>query len=322
MLGLLVLATAALALAGLGLGDYPLGPGQVLHALVHDDGFSSTIVREWRAPRVLGAIALGGALAVSGAVFQSLTRNPLGSPDIIGFTTGAWTGVLVCGTVLPALGLGGLFTSNAFGALAGGLLTAALVHGLAWRDGIQGLRLVVVGIGVTALLHAVNLYLLLRVQAEVAMAASIWGAGSLSLLGWRQLVPALVALAATAPALAVLVPSLRQLELGDDAALAHGVQVERVRMALMGLAIVLVAVATAAAGPIAFVALAAPEIAHRLLRGAGVPVLGSAVVGAFLLLGADVTAQHLLGTDVPVGVVTVVAGGLYLLGLMVAQVRR
>lgn len=317
--GLLLLAlTLLLGVWAMGLGDYPLSVGQVLSALLHDHGFESTIVRRWRAPRVLGALLLGAALGVSGAVFQSLTRNPLGSPDVIGFSTGSYTGVLLATTVV-----GGSFASVQLGALAGGLATAALVYLFSLRGGgVQGYRLVVVGIGVTAMLHALNLFLLLRLQAEVAMAASIWGAGTISLLGWPTLLPAAACLLLLTPAVALLAAPLRQLELGDDAASAHGVAVERSRIALMVLAVALVAVTTAAAGPIAFVALAAPQIAHRLIRGAGVPLAGSAVCGALLLLASDVAAQNLLGTDVPVGIVTVIVGGGYLLYLLVARSGR
>lgn len=315
----IVLALLGLVLGiwALGLGDYPLTPGETWRALTSDQGFATTIVREWRAPRVLAALALGAALAVAGAVFQSLTRNPLGSPDIIGFSTGAYTGVLLATTVVS-----GAYASTATGALLGGLTTAAVVYLLAYRNGVQGFRLIVVGIAVTAMLHALNLYLLLRVQAEVAMAASIWDAGSLSLVGWSQLLPALVLLAVLTPVVALLVPGLRQLELGDDAAIAHGIRAERTRLALMAVAVALVSVATAAAGPIAFVALAAPQLAHRVIGGSGIPVLGSALVGGVLLLGADMIAAHLVGHDVPVGVVTVVLGGTYLLGLLIAQARR
>lgn len=314
--GVLALAAAALAVVALGLGDYPLSPGQVLAALGGDGGFASTIVREWRLPRVLAALVFGGALAVSGAVFQSLTANPLGSPDVIGFSTGAYTGALVALTVLPAA-----YLSTAAGALLGGLATAVVVYALAYRGGVQGFRLIVIGIAVTAMLHAVNLFLLLRAEAKVSMAASIWGAGSISLIGWPELLPACVALALTVPGFA-LIPALRQLELGDDAARAHGLRVEPARLGLVLFAVALVAIVTASTGPIAFVALAAPQIAHRLVGGAGIPIVGSVFVGALVLLGADVIAQHGVGTDVPVGMVTVVLGGCYLLALLIREARR
>ncbi len=307
----------ALAVVALGLGDLPLSPGEVVQALFATDGsFTSTVVRDWRLPRVLGALVFGSALAVSGAVFQSLTRNPLGSPDVIGFATGAYTGALVALTVVGA----GAVSASA-GALVGGLLTAVVVYLLAYRRGMQGFRLIIVGIAVTAMLHAANLFLLLRAQQEVAMAAAIWGAGSLSLLGWPTLIPAIVGLLLCTPGL-LLVPGLRQLELGDDAAAGHGVAVERVRVGLVLFAVALVAIVTASTGPIAFVALAAPQVARRLARSAGIPLVSSAAVGALLMLGADLIAQHVLPVDVPVGIVTVVLGGVYLLTLLVQEARN
>ncbi len=306
----------ALAVLALGLGDFPLGPLDVVRAAFGEGGFASTVVREWRMPRVLAALAFGSALAVSGAIFQSLTRNPLGSPDIIGFTTGSYTGALLAMTVF-----GAGYVSTAGGALVGGLLTALLVYGLAYRGGMQGFRLIVVGIAVTAMLHAANLFLLLRAQTEIAMAASIWGAGSLSLIGWAQLVPALVVLVVLTPGF-LLVGSLRQLELGDDAAAGHGLAVEPARLGLLVFAVALVAVVTASTGPIAFVALAAPQIARRLAGSAGIPIVASALTGGVLLLGADVIAQHVVALDVPVGTVTVVLGGIYLLGLLTHEARR
>jgi iron complex transport system permease protein len=312
-----VTLTLVLAVFALGLGDLPLSPAEVVNALLATDGgFTTTVVRDWRLPRVLGAVVFGAALAVSGSIFQSLTRNPLGSPDVIGFATGAYTGALIALTVIGAGAV-----SMSVGALVGGLATAVVVYLLAYRGGMQAFRLIIVGIAVTAMLQAVNLFLLLRAQDEVAMAASIWGAGSLSLLSWGTLLPAVVALAVCLPGL-LLVPQLRQLELGDDAAAAHGVGVERARLGLVLFAVALVAIVTAATGPIAFVALAAPQVARRLAGSAGIPLAGSAFVGALLLLSADLIAQHTLPVDVPVGIVTVVLGGIYLLTLLIQEARR
>lgn len=320
--GLVVVAigsglTVLLALLALGLGDFPLSIPEVVAAAFTDQGFASKVVLEWRLPRVLAAISFGAALAASGALFQTMTRNPLGSPDIIGFATGAYTGAIVSITIV-----GSSFLSVSAGALAGGLLTALVVYLLAWRGGVQGFRLIVIGIAVTAVLHAVNTYLKLLAQTEAAMAASIWGAGTLSLVGWADLGPALPTLVLLGIATAFTVPPLRQLELGDDAAHAHGVRTEATRLAVLIVGVALIAVATAIAGPIAFVALAAPQIARRLTRSAGVPVGAAAVVGAFLLLAADMTAQHLLPGSVPVGVVTVVIGGVYLVALLVQEARK
>jgi iron complex transport system permease protein len=314
----LIAVVVALAVAALGWGDYPLDPAQVVTALFSTDGgFAATIVREWRAPRVVAALVFGAALAVSGALFQTLTRNPLGSPDVIGFSTGAYTGALL---VITVTGSGVLSTS--VGALIGGLVTAGVVYALAYRKGVQGFRLIIVGIGVTAMLHSVNTWLLLRAEAEIAMAASIWGAGSLALSEWEQLAPAALAIVVVLVATTALVAPLRQLELGDDVARAHGVRVEVTRLAVLVVGVALTAIVTAAAGPIAFVSLAAPQIARRLTRSGGLPLVPSALVGAAVLLLADVVAQHLLAGTVPVGVVTVVLGGGYLLWLVAQEARR
>lgn len=317
VLAALAVVVLVLAVIALGLGDYPLSVPEVVRALVSDQGFASTIVTEWRLPRVLVGLAFGAALAVSGALFQSLTRNPLGSPDVIGFSTGSYTGVLIVSTVL---GTGTLGVSA--GALIAGLATALVVYLLAYRDGVQGFRLIVVGIGVTGMLHGVNVWLLLRAKTEVAMAASIWGAGSISLTGWSQAVPAFLVLAVLTPLVCLVSRPLRQLELGDDAAGAHGVRVELARLAVVVLGVALIATVTATAGPIAFVALSAPQIARRLTGSPGLPLTASALTGGLLLLGADQIAQHVLPTAMPVGVVTVVLGGIYLLALIVQEARR
>jgi len=282
-----------------------------------DGGFATTIVLEWRLPRVLAALAFGAAMGVAGAIFQSLTRNPLGSPDIIGFSTGSYTGALIVITLV-----GDAYLSTAVGALLGGLATAFVVYLLAYRRGVQGFRLIIVGIAVTAMLHGLNTWMLLKAETEVAMTASIWGAGSLGLIGWQQAVPAFIALAVLVPFVIILSGPMRQLEIGDDAAKAHGVRVEPARLALLVVGVALTAVVTASTGPIAFVALAAPQIAHRLTRSAGLPLVGSALTGAVLLLVADFVAQHLLPNAVPVGLVTIVSGGIYLIALLIHEARK
>lgn len=315
---LLVVAVVLLAVLALGLGDLRLSVGRVAQALFAPEGvFADRVVREWRLPRIACAIIFGACLALSGALFQSLTRNPLGSPDIIGFSTGSYTGALLVITVF-----GTSVASTSVGALVGGLATALVVYGLAYRGGMQGFRLIVVGIAVTAMLASFNTWLLLRAQTEVAMAASIWGAGSINLARWDAAVPVLVILLVLLPVVGVLAGPLRELELGDDAARAHGVDAERSRLGILVVAVALTAVVTAATGPIAFVSLAAPQIARRITRSAGLPLVGSAVTGSLLLLAADVIAQHALPANLPVGMVTVILGGAYLLWLLVHEARR
>lgn len=308
---------AVLVVAGLTMGSFPITPWEVPGVILDPDaGFGRRVVLEWRLPRALAALAFGAALALSGAVFQTMTRNPLGSPDVIGFSTGAYTGAIV------AIALAGQATlSVTGGALVGGLATAVVVYALAYRRGLSGFRLVVVGIGVTAMLHAVNTWMLLRLLPEVAMSAAIWGVGSLGDVTWTQLLLAVLPLAAAVVLLLVALPALRQLELGDDAARAHGLRLEPARLGILAIGVALTAIVTATTGPIAFVALTAPQIAKRLVGGSGLPLGASAIVGAALLLAADLVAQHAL-TDIPAGVVTVVLGGVYLVVLLVRETRR
>ncbi|MFI5428100.1 FecCD family ABC transporter permease [Aeromicrobium sp. UC242_57] len=314
----LAVLTVALGFLNLMLGDYSVGIDQVAKVLTGaEDGFAQTVVVQWRAPRIVAAIVFGAAFGVAGAVFQSLTRNPLASPDVIGFATGSYTGALVV-----IIWFTSAYAVVAVGALVGGAITAATVYLLAYSRGLQGFRFIVVGIAVGAMLASANAWMLLVADDEVAGAAVVWGAGSLHAIGWSQTAVACLAIVPFAAAAMVLAPGLRQIEIGDDASTALGLRVERHRGMLIAVGVALTAAVTAAAGPIAFIALAAPQIGRRLVRGAGVPLIPAAMTGALLLLAADTVAQHLLPTSPPVGIVTVVIGGGYLIWLLVVEARR
>ncbi|OUZ11149.1 iron ABC transporter permease [Aeromicrobium sp. PE09-221] len=314
----LLLVTCAVGVAGVVTGDLDFTIAEVWRALRDPDaGFDRVVILEWRVPRVTAAIVFGAALGASGAVFQALTRNPLASPDVIGLSAGSHTGGLVA-----IILLGGTYSAIAGGALIGGVLTAVAIYLLAYRRGVQGFRLIVVGIGVSAMLTAANTYLILRAELDLAMSAAAWGAGSLNGTNWEQVLIGGGVIVVLLTVLTVFAPALSQLGLGDEAAAASGVTVERTRLTLVVLGVAPVAVVTAAAGPIAFVALAAPQIARRLARTAGVTITPAAFTGAFLLLAADYAAQHLLPVTLPVGLVTVVIGGGYLVWLLVAEARR
>nr|WP_228507479.1 iron chelate uptake ABC transporter family permease subunit [Plantibacter sp. VKM Ac-2880] len=306
------------AIAGLALGDYPLSAEEVLGVLSgRVDGLARTVVLEWRLPRVLAAIGFGAALALSGAIFQTLTRNPLASPDIIGLANGSFTGMLVA-----LLLLGGGWPALMAGSLIGGLAAAVAIFLLALRQGLSGFRFIVVGIGVSAVLAAFNSWLLLRADLDVALFAAAWGAGTLNTATATVVWPALGCLLVLFALLPLVARPLRQLELGDDVAAATGVRLTRERALLIGMAVALVSAVTAVAGPIAFIALAAPQIARRLTRSPGIPLVATALVGGVLLLGSDLVAQHLIPLTVPVGVVTVVIGGLYLTQLLLRERRH
>jgi iron complex transport system permease protein len=308
----LAVVTAMVAVLSIGTGDFPLPPGEVLATLAgQGDPASEFIVETLRMPRVLTALLVGGAFGIAGAIFQSVSRNPLGSPDVIGFTVGSVTGatlviVLVDGTTLQI----------ALGAVGGGLLTAVVVYLLALRGGAQGYRLVLVGIGIAAGLQAVNAALIARATREDAFEAAHWMIGSLNGRGWEHVWPVAAALAVLVPAALLLARPMALLEMGDDAARALGVHAERSRLALVLVGVGLTAVATASTGPIAFVALSAPQIARRLTRSAEPGLIAAAAMGALLLAASDLAAQRMLSVDLPVGVVTAGLGGAYLAWLL------
>ncbi|ATZ95186.1 MULTISPECIES: iron-enterobactin ABC transporter permease [Dickeya] len=315
----LLLGGAALLTLAVSLGTLPLSAPTVWQALAgHGEASTVTVVTQWRAPRAVMALLLGAGLGVSGAIFQSLTRNPLGSPDVVGFNTGAHTGALV--TIIL---LHGSYYQIAGGAVLGGLATALAVYLLAWRRGISGFRLIIVGIAVSAILSAFNTWLMITGALETVMTAALWGAGSLNGMTWSKAAPALLLIPLTLLATLLLARRLQLLEMGDDSARALGVNAEASRLWLMLCGIVLIAVVTASAGPISFIALAAPQIARRLTRASTVPLCAAALVGGLLLLTADIVAQHLFtGRQLPVGSVTVSIGGLYLIWLLIRESRR
>jgi len=316
---MLILVSLVVALFSLRSGAVTLDFNQVFNALTGSAPRNITmVVTEWRLPRVMMALLVGAALGISGAIFQSLMRNPLGSPDVMGFNTGAWSGVLVAMVLF-----GQHLTAITLAAMAGGILTSLIVWGLAWRDGIETFRLIIIGIGMRAMLMAFNTWLLLQASLETSLSAGLWFAGSLNGLTWAKTLPAAPLILLMFVCALLLVKRMRLLEMGDDSACALGVSVERSRLLLMLVAVVLTAAATAIAGPISFIALVAPHIARRLSGTARWGLTQSALCGSLLLLAADLCAQQLfMPYQLPVGVVTVSLGGIYLIVLLVQESRK
>lgn len=304
---------AAVAVVALSTGDYTIAPLEVVQVLLgQGERAAEFIVVSLRLPRILTAMLVGAALGVSGGVFQRLSGNPLGSPDVIGLTQGA-----AAGAVLQILYVRGGMLATSVWAVAGGVGAALAVYLLAYRGGVHGARLVLVGIGLGAVLRAAISYLLTRAQVEDAQAAAVWLVGSLNNRGWEHAAAAGVVVALLLPATLALGRRLSLLELGDDTARALGLAVEQTKRWLLLGGVALAAVATAAAGPIAFVALAAPQLARRVSGAAGAGLGGAGLMGALLLLASDLVAQRLLApTQLPVGVVTAAAGGIYLAWLL------
>ncbi|MFE0382314.1 FecCD family ABC transporter permease [Streptomyces inhibens] len=315
--GLLLLAVAlAAGIALIGSGDYPMTPGEVIATLTGGgDAGQQFIVQDLRLPRVLVGLLVGAAFGIAGAVFQTVSRNPLGSPDVLGFAQGSSVGALVVIVYFQ----GGTFAVAA-GAVVGGVATGLAIFLLAWKRGIHGYRFVLVGIGASAMLYAMVLYLMTKANIVEATRATIWMTGSLNGRDWDQVWPLAAVCAVLVPVVLLYGRPLRMLEMGDDAAYALGVRVDRVRLVVLMAAVVLVASASAAAGPISFVALTAPQLARRLTRSPGPNLLPAALMGAVLLVAADWSSQRLFGADqLPVGVLTGVLGGGYLLWLLATE---
>ncbi|MFE0384227.1 FecCD family ABC transporter permease [Streptomyces bungoensis] len=318
VVALLLAAALAAGVALVGTGDAGIPAADVLRTLAGDGtAYQDFIVRELRLPRVLVGLLVGACLGLGGALFQAVSRNPLGSPDVLGLSQGSTAGALVVIVLMS-----GTAAQVTAGALAGGLVTGLAIYLLAWRQGVHGYRLVLVGIGVSAIVTAVNGYLLTQADLVDAARAVVWMTGSLGGRDWDQVRPLLGLCAVLLPLVLVHARGLRMLEMGDDAAHALGVRVQRVRLVLSVCAVLLTAAATAAAGPVSFVALTAPQLARRLTRSPGPNLLPSLCMGAALLVAADWASQRAFGADqLPVGVVTGVLGGGYLLWLLVTERR-
>lgn len=284
----------------------------------HTPEFASTVVTQWRLPRTTAAVVIGSALALSGTLMQVITRNPLGSPDLLGFNTGAYTGVIL------ALSLGfGSFASTALAAFLGGMAAAFVVMAFAFRRGTSGLRLILTGLGVAMMLSALNKWLILRADIESSMSAAAWGAGSLNGLRWSQVFYANIVLITLIGLTLFWQRYIDALRLGDDTAKAIGVSVAWQRRITVAVAVALTASATALAGPISFVALAAAHITRLLTRSVRLPLLTTAAVGSCLLLASDIAAQRVFApVQLPVGLITVALGGVYLLWLMRLDQRQ
>ncbi|MGW2458274.1 FecCD family ABC transporter permease [Streptomyces sp. NPDC001761] len=315
---LLLGAACAAGVALIGTGEARIPAVDVLRTLAGDGtAYQDFIVNELRLPRVLVGLLVGASLGLGGALFQSVSRNPLGSPDVLGLSQGSTAGALVVIVLMS-----GSASQVTLGALAGGLATGVAIYALAWKRGVHGYRLVLVGIGVNAIMTAVNGYLLTKADLVDATRAVVWMTGSLNGRDWDQVWPLLGLCAVLVPLVLANARGLRMTEMGDDISNALGVRVQRVRLVLMVCAVLLVAAATAAAGPVSFVALTAPQLARRLTRSPGPNLVPSLCMGATLLVAADWASQRAFGADqLPVGVVTGVLGGAYLLWLLVTERR-
>jgi len=298
-------------------GNTFYSPAEVIRVVLGQDVPGATFaVGRLRLPRGVLAIAAGACFGFGGVTFQTMLRNPLASPDIIGITSGSGAAA-VFAIVMLSLSR----TQVSIVAIAAGLAVALLVYTLSFKDGVGGTRLILIGIGVSAMLNSVTAYVLSQAAEWDLQQAMRWLAGSLNGTSWSDTVPVLVAMVVLVPTLLVQSRNLQMIQLGDDTAGALGVRVERTRIVAIIAAVGLIAFATAACGPIAFVAFLAGPIAARLIGTGGSLLVPSALVGALLVQVADLAGQFAFDTRYPVGVVTGVLGAPYLIYLIIRTNR-
>ncbi|MGO4250296.1 FecCD family ABC transporter permease [Paenarthrobacter sp. RAF54_2] len=290
---------------------------------------ASFIVMEHKLPRATVGTLIGVAFGLAGALFQTMLRNPLASPDVIGISYGASAAAV---TAIVIFGASGAVVSWA--ALGGALGVAAIIYAISRggsgagggsRGNAAGNRLILAGVGIAAALHAVVNFLMTRADIRTAADVLVWLNGSLNSATWERAGILTASLLVLVPAVIILAGPLRILELGDDAAAGLGIRVNATRLGLVLTAVGLAAVATAAAGPVAFVAFLAGPIARRIVRKPSLPA--SAFTGALIVLAADFFASNIApvildGTVLPVGVITGALGAPFLLWLLVTSNRK
>ncbi len=316
---LLAGATFLVFCVSIGVGDFPIGLPQVIATIFgRGERVDEFVIMDLRMPRALAGLIVGVALGVSGAITQSIARNPLASPDVLGITSGASAAAVFLVTVSGGAAAAivssvGLPTA----ALAGGLGTGLLVYFLAWRRGIDGFRLILIGISVSAVMEAITTWLLVKADIRDVARAQAWLVGSLEARSWTEVRTALWCTLALLLVVSYAAFHLKPMYFGDDVAAGLGVRFSLVRAVLLLCAVLLAGVAVSAAGPVPFVALVAPQVAMRLSRHPTPPLVASGLVGALLLIGADLVARTALPVALPVGVVTAAIGGPFLVYLVI-----
>ena len=310
---ILAVMIVVLAAAMLLLGNTIYSPEEVVRVFMGEriPGAHFSII-SLRFPRMLAAILAGLAFGSAGAVFQTMLRNPLASPDIIGISAGSSVAAVVCIIIFRLSGMAVSVVAVAFG-----MAVALLIYALSRGKESAGGRLILIGIGIGAFMNAVVSYVLLKAPQYDVPAAYRWLTGSLNAMRLGDVLPLAIIVVIVLPLVLMMAHKLKAVELGDAMATALGVRVEKIRLFLVLGAVALVAFATSTTGPIAFVAFLSGPIAARLV-GAGMPyILPAALLGAALVLGADLVGQFAFDTKFPVGVITGILGAPYLLFLLI-----
>ena len=314
--GLGVLCAAAVAMSVV-LSAGHLSAGESLSALFGSGTRGAVLlVREYRMPRIVAGILAGAALGAAGCLTQALARNRLATPDVLGINEGATLAVLLSVTGSST----GMIGAWWFGPI-GAVLAAGMVLLAAGDLGTRGYRVLITGIGISTLLTALTDLMLSRMQIAHAGAVYAWSIGSLSGRGYTVAVPVALALALLLPLALLTGRHLAVLRFDPDTAASLGIGVRRAGLAVLLIAVGLAGVGVGVGGPIAFVALAAPIVAGRLSGEVRVPVVTAALCGAVLVVLADAVGRSAGPTELPVGVVTSIFGGPFLLWAVLSERR-
>ncbi|MEV4455629.1 iron chelate uptake ABC transporter family permease subunit [Microbispora sp. NPDC049633] len=311
-------ALAVTAVVYLCVGESFVSPAEVVRVLAGRPSPDEFVVGTLRMPRLVVGLLTGAAFGLAGGFIQTVARNPLASPDVIGVTQGAGAATVAAMT----FGLTA-HTTLPYVAILGGMAAAGLVYVFAWRKGLHAARFVLIGIGISVALGSLTQLFVTKGDYLVAQQAKVWLTGSLNGRGYEHAVPLALIGLVLMPALLWAARAQRTVSFDDDTATALGVRLGRVRLCLIVLGVALASVATAAVGPVDFVALLAPQIARRLTRTAQIPLAGSALTGALIMAVADLLARTLFSPiELPVGVFTAAVGAPYLMWLIVRTRSR
>ncbi len=315
---LLLLLTLALCMAALLLGNTQYSLDVIIKVLLGEQIEGATFaIGTLRLPRMLAGLLVGLAFGMAGSTFQTMLGNPLASPDIIGVTSGSSVAAVFCLLVLKTSG-----SIVSIAAVIAGLLVALLIYALSRGGSFSGGRLILIGIGVQAMLSAAISYLLLKASQYDVPGALRWLSGSLGGTRMSQMPSLSFVVIVFGIVILILGKSLRLFELGEQSAITLGLRTDRTRVLLILSAVFLIAFSTAVTGPIAFVAFLSGPIATRLVGMGASNQLPSGLVGACLVVGADLIGQFAFDTRFPVGIITGILGAPYLLFLLIQMNRK
>src|SRR5690554_4725569 len=305
-------------ITSLSMGTVRIDPMDTLRALVGSaDPMTTFVVNELRLNRVTAGLLAGAALALAGCLMQTLARNRLATPGIIGIDNAA-----TAFAVASVVGIG-VSVAPPVMALAGAAAATAIAFGLAGANGTRGYRFIVAGIGIRAIAGAVTQVMLSRVAIDAANAAYPWTVGSLNARSGNSVLVLAIGLAAGYAILMLISRALNTLQFSDAVAIALGTRLKATRILGLALSVLLTGLAVSVCGPVGLIALLAPELARTICRPGKVPLTASALAGATFMVAADLLGRTLFSPlEIPVGIITAIVGSPYLLWILLKPSPR